>query len=112
MQRLIDTEMSNKQGGGGTERVSSVATANGKNVPIKIVGDRLAVAFAGNQPPDFALFSFDISPASHAAGLDIGGILGYTVLRQYFIDIDYRNGMVNLTYDQGFPLRADVLKSQ
>ena len=109
---LVDTAMTNKQGGGGTERVSSVASTNGKNVPIKIVGDRMAVAFAGNQPPIFALFSFDISPASHAAGVEIGGIIGYSVLRQYFIDIDYRNGMVNLTYDQGFPLRAETMKSQ
>jgi tetratricopeptide (TPR) repeat protein len=109
---LVDTAMTNKQGGGGTERISSIASTNGKNVPIKIVGASLAVAFAGNQPPDFALYSFDISAASHAAGLEIGGIVGYTVLRQYFIDIDYRNGVVNLTYDQGFPLRSDIMKSQ
>jgi hypothetical protein len=109
---LVETAMTNKEGGGGTERVSSVATTNGKNLPIKIVGDRLSVAFAANQPPDFPLFSFDITPASHAAGLEISGILGYTVLRQYYVDIDYRNGLVNLTYDQQFTMRQENMKSR
>lgn len=109
---LVDTVMTNNAVGGDIDHVSGLASSNGKNVPIKLVGQRLSVAFAGNQPPDFALYSFDINAASHAAGVDIGGILGYGVLRQYFIDIDYRNGMVNLTYDQGFPLRAETMKSQ
>jgi hypothetical protein len=109
---MYETALSVKDGGGGLERKSSLATTDGKNVPVKIVGDHMTVAFAGNQPPDFALFSFDIRAASHAAGLDIGGIVGYTVLEQYFVDIDYRNGLVNLTYDQGFPQRAETRKSQ
>jgi len=97
-----------KDGGGETDRSNIIGVdgvAGGKNVPIKRVGDSLTVAFAGNQPPDFALFSFDISAASHTAGLELGGILGYTVLRQFYIDIDYRNGLINLTYDLGYPLR-------
>jgi tetratricopeptide (TPR) repeat protein len=88
------------------------STSNGKNVPIKAVGAHLSVAFAGNQPPDFALHSFDISAASHSAGLEIAGIVGYTVLQQYFVDIDYRNGLVNLTYDEGFPGRASAMQAQ
>ncbi len=98
-----------KDGGGETDRSAIIGVngvAGGGNVPVKLVGDNLSVAFAGNQPPDFTLFSFDISAASHSAGLDIGGIIGYGVLRQFFIDIDYRNGLVNLTYDIGFPTRA------
>jgi hypothetical protein len=98
--------------GSSTEAVSSVISKDGKNVPIKNVGNFLAVSFAGNQPPNFQVYSFDISAASHAAGLEVGGIVGYHVLRQYFIDFDYRNGLVNLKYDEGFPQRDEINRSE
>jgi hypothetical protein len=93
-----------KQGGGDINQ-SSVLFPDGKDVIIHTIGDQMAVVFAGNEPPVFSLYSFDNGLASHAAGLEIGGIIGYSVLQQYFIDIDYRGGLVHLKYDIGFPLR-------
>jgi hypothetical protein len=52
--------------------------------------------------------SFDISPFSHNSGIEIDGLLGFANLRNYAIDIDYRNGLVNLVYDvnQRYDLRT------
>jgi hypothetical protein len=97
-----------KDGGVNLDR-SDVLSPEAKNVPVRVIGDRVTVVFAANEPPDFPLFSFDNSAASHAAGVEINGMIGYAVLRQYFIDFDYRNGLVNLKYDIGFPLRDSAL---
>ena len=32
-------------------------------------------------------------------GVKIGGLLGFSILREYSIDIDYRNGLIVLRYD-------------
>lgn len=94
-----------RKDGGGSLYQSNVLSSEAKNVPIRIIGERVTMAFATTEPPDFPLFSFDNSQASHAAGMELSGMIGYAVLRQYFIDLDYRNGLVNLKYDIGFPLR-------
>jgi hypothetical protein len=38
----------------------------------------------------------DLSPLSSALGLEIGGILGYELLRHLDVAIDYRNALVRL----------------
>ena len=46
--------------------------------------------------PDPGAVSFDITPKSH----DTDGLMGFFVFRNYFIDINYRDGLVQILYDQ------------
>lgn len=55
--------------------------------------------FAGIQQQNNDLYSWDMSGISKAAGLEISGLLGSTLLRQLTISIDYRDGLVKFDYD-------------
>lgn len=55
--------------------------------------------FGGIQQQNNDLYSFDTSGMSRAAGVEISGFLGSTVLRQLTISIDYRDGLVKFDYD-------------
>jgi hypothetical protein len=72
---------------------------NGKflhvSAPIKIP----TLRFANTEFNDDEALSFDITPKSHDTGVEIGGLLGFSTLREFYIDLDYRNGLVRLTYD-------------
>ena len=100
-----------KEGGGDVNRTELI-DFKGSNMPIRLVGLQEAVRFAGNEPPIFGLWSFDISRVSHAAGLEVGGIIGFQIVRQYYVDIDYRDALIQLKYDLGFPLRQAALISR
>jgi tetratricopeptide (TPR) repeat protein len=45
------------------------------------------------------LVSFDLTPLSNDAGVEISGILGFAMLRLLDVKIDYRDGLVDFTYD-------------
>jgi hypothetical protein len=55
--------------------------------------------FGGIQQQNNDLFSFDTSGISRAAGMEVSGFLGSTVLRQLTISIDYRDGLIKFEYD-------------
>jgi hypothetical protein len=55
--------------------------------------------FAGIRQQNNDLYTFDTSGISKAAGIEISGFLGSTVLRQLTISIDYRDGLVKFDYD-------------
>jgi hypothetical protein len=95
-----------KEGGADLNRTELV-DFKGDNLPVHLVSHYMSTRFAGNAPPNFGFWTYDISPTSHAAGIEITAIVGYYVLRQYNIDIDYRNGLVNLKYDLDFPFRKN-----
>jgi hypothetical protein len=100
-----------KEGGGDLDR-SQLLDSTGHDMLIRSVGTAEAVRFAGVEAPHFGLWSFDITHISHAAGLEVGGIIGYGIIQQYYIDIDYQNGLVNFNYDLAFPLRQAALRSE
>jgi hypothetical protein len=43
--------------------------------------------------------SFSTASLSKSLGMDVAGLIGITALGQLKIDIDYRDGLVNMTYD-------------
>ncbi len=45
------------------------------------------------------MMAFDMAPISRSIGVEIAGFLGYTALGFMQMDIDYRDGLVNFTYD-------------
>jgi tetratricopeptide (TPR) repeat protein len=63
--------------------------------PLKVP----VLRFGNNEFVDESVLSFDLTPKSHDTGVEIGGLMGFVVLREYYIDIDYRNGLVKLQYD-------------
>jgi tetratricopeptide (TPR) repeat protein len=46
------------------------------------------------------LVTFDLTHISDAAGTEISGVLGFAMLRMLDMKIDYRDGLVNFTYDE------------
>ena len=63
--------------------------------PIKVP----SFQFTNNEFLDDQTLSFDLTPKSHDGGIEISGLLGFSTLREFFTDIDYRNGLVKIAYD-------------
>lgn len=55
---------------------------------------RVTLAFAGLEQGNDGILAMDLSPLSSAMGLEIGGILGYELLRHLDLAVDYRNALV------------------
>lgn len=62
-------------------------------------GEAVLMQFAGIQQQNNDIYSFDTIGLSRAAGVEISGFLGSTVLRQLTISIDYRDGLIKFAYD-------------
>ncbi len=56
--------------------------------------------YALNEIPDPTAVSFDISPYSHQARTEVSGLLGFALLSYYDIEINYRDGLARLVFDQ------------
>jgi tetratricopeptide (TPR) repeat protein len=56
--------------------------------------------FAGTEFPDRATISFDLTPKSHVTGTEVSGLLGFDILRSFLIDINYRDGLARILFDQ------------
>lgn len=74
---------------------------HGLNGTVKDVsrGDELTLGFGNFRQRNLDIISFDTKPESDSAGIEISGILGFTVLRMLDMKIDYRDGLVLFTYD-------------
>ena len=46
------------------------------------------------------LLTFDLTHMSDSVGTEVSGVLGFAMLRMLDIKIDYRDGLVNFTYDK------------
>lgn len=86
--------------GGGDTQVTRVRGPDGTllrvTTPVKLPVYR----FTNNEMPDVFAISFDLSPKSRDIGFEVSGVMGFYVLRQYFIDLNYRDGLVKILYDQ------------
>ena len=82
-----------------------ILDTNGKLLKVTRPQTFTIFRFAGNEYPDKNTYTFDISGSSHAAGIEVAGIFGLTVMREYFTDIDYRNGLMQMKLDRSFYLR-------
>jgi tetratricopeptide (TPR) repeat protein len=56
--------------------------------------------FAKWEFPDRGVYSFSLTPLSHATGVEVGGIFSFDLLSQFSFDLDYRDGLVNFAFDQ------------
>jgi predicted aspartyl protease len=71
---------------------------NGKVAKVS-TGDHIVLNFGGIEQTNNDLFSFDTANISRAAGVEISGFLGDTVLRELTISIDYRDALIKFDYD-------------
>lgn len=78
---------------------SPVTGPDGKRLATYSIFYRPALRFVGNGRLLQEPVVFDISPKSHAAGVEISGLLGFDILYDYFIDIDYRDSLVKIAID-------------
>ena len=62
--------------------------------------DKVKIRFSHFQQDRNDLIAFDLSNISNNAGTEISGTLGFAMLRMLEIKIDYRDGMVDFTYDK------------
>lgn len=60
---------------------------------------RMVMRFGRVSQEHLNMMAFDMSPISRSIGVDVAGFLGYTALGFMQMDIDYRDGLVNFTYD-------------
>jgi hypothetical protein len=88
-----------KEGGGETDR-TEIHGSDGRLIPVSTPLKLPVYHFTNNEYPDSLSVSFDISPTSHEAGTEISGLLGFGVLRGYYLDINYRDGLARVLYDQ------------
>jgi tetratricopeptide (TPR) repeat protein len=56
--------------------------------------------FAKSELADTSIASFSLTPISHNAGVEISGFLGFRVLQQFSIDLNYRDGLARIVFDQ------------
>ncbi|NDQ56505.1 MAG: tetratricopeptide repeat protein [Acidipila sp.] len=53
--------------------------------------------FGGFRQPNLGMVAIDMASMSRHPGVEVAGILGYTLLRELVIAIDYRDGLVKFT---------------
>jgi hypothetical protein len=62
--------------------------------------DKVKIRFSRFEQDRNDLISFDLTNISNHAGTEVSGTLGFAMLKMLDIKIDYRDGMVNFTYDK------------
>ena len=72
---------------------------NGKVAKV-YTADKVKIRFAHFSQEREDLLAFDLSNISDGAGTEISGTLGFAMLFVLDIKIDYRDGLVNFTYDK------------
>jgi tetratricopeptide (TPR) repeat protein len=61
--------------------------------------DKAVLVFGHLKQENQDIISFDMTSISESAGTEISGTLGFTTLNMLDIKIDYRDGLVDLSYD-------------
>jgi hypothetical protein len=88
-----------KEGGGDLYR-ADVYSPSGTLLKVSRPVKFPLYRFASAEFPNPSAVSFDLTPMSHEAGTEISGLLGFDVLRSFIIDINYRDGIARILFDQ------------
>lgn len=82
-------------------RSSSDFKVKGLNGAVNNVfsADNLVLTFSHFRQPTRDMVSFDTTGISNGAGVEISGFLGFAMLYQMDLKIDYRDGLVDFGYD-------------
>jgi hypothetical protein len=63
------------------------------------VADKAVLRFGHLKEENQGLIAFDLTHTSNNVGTEVSGTLGFTLLRLLDIKIDYRDGLVDFSYD-------------
>ncbi len=79
----------------------SHTTVKGVSGSVKNVyrADKAMLAFGHLRQENEDLVAFDLTSLSNNLGTEVSGLLGFAMLRLLEIKIDYRDGLVDFSYD-------------
>ena len=60
---------------------------------------KATLRFGNLQQPNLEIVTFDLSTLCRHTGPELSGFLGFAMLRQLELKLDYRDGLVDLEYD-------------
>lgn len=82
-------------------RSDSNIKVKGLNGAVKNVftADELTLTFSHFRQPAKDMIAFDTTGLSNSAGVEVSGFLGFAMLYQMDLKIDYRDGLVDFGYD-------------
>jgi hypothetical protein len=86
--------------GGGDVHITDITDPNGQRLHVTSPVKEPVYRFTHNEIGELSDISFDIAPASHATGTEISGLMGFDLLQRYFLDINYRDGLARILFDQ------------
>jgi hypothetical protein len=61
--------------------------------------EKATLRFAHFQQSNLDIITLDLSNISRHTGTEVSGFLGFAMLRQLEIELDYRDGLVDFKYD-------------
>jgi tetratricopeptide (TPR) repeat protein len=61
--------------------------------------EKATLRFGHFQQSNLGIITFDLSTISRHTGTEVSGFLGFAMLRQLEVDLDYRDGLVDFKYD-------------
>jgi tetratricopeptide (TPR) repeat protein len=67
--------------------------------------DKATLRFGHFQQANLGIITLDLSTISRHTGTEVSGFLGFAMLKQLEVELDYRDGLVNFKYD---PKRVNI----
>ena len=61
--------------------------------------DKATLRFGHFQQANLGIITLDLSTISRLTGTEVSGLLGFAMLRQLEVELDYRDGLVDFKYD-------------
>jgi tetratricopeptide (TPR) repeat protein len=61
--------------------------------------EKATLRFGHFQQPNLGIITLDLSTTSRHTGTEVSGFLGFAMLRQLEVELDYRDGLVDFKYD-------------
>lgn len=61
--------------------------------------DKATLTFGHFRQSNLGMVTLDLSTVSRQTGTEVSGFLGFAMLRQMEVKLDYRDGLVNFEYD-------------
>jgi hypothetical protein len=87
-------------GGGGDRDRADIYSAKGTLLTVSRPVKLPLYRFAGSEVPRRSTVTFDLTPKSHVTGVEVSGLLGFDVLRGFIVDVNYRDGLARILFDQ------------
>ena len=61
--------------------------------------EKATLRFGHFQQSNLGIITLDLSTVSRHTGTEVSGFLGFVMLRQLEVELDYRDGLVDFKYD-------------